>query len=304
MSWVAVVLAGVALAACVSIIDKTVIHRYARMPYLQPLVIGIAMMLIGLALLAITGVPSSATLEPVLWALISGAFYGLGTHILVYVLYTQEVSRVIPIYQTYPMFTALIAFFFLGERLDAVELIAMLAVVGGAVLLSFRPDPSGCGFLLDRMFVLLIIGSAIEGSSFVFGKSAVNELPVLFAHALRLLAIGSVLLALNLRRRSLEQVLWFLRTRSPALRYVAVNQFVISNGSQFLFLWALSLGPTTLVTALSSLRTFFVVVYAIVLSLVWRGALGERNTRSTIGLKLVSTVLIVGGIAVIATGSG
>ena len=304
MSWVAVVLTGAALAAFISILDKTIIHRYARMPYLQPLVIGIAMMLIGLALVAIVGIPPSATLEPVFWALVSGAFYGLGTHILVYVLYSHEVSRVIPVYQTYPIFTALIAFFFLGERLEAVEWLAMLAVVGGAVLLSFRLDPSGCSFLLDRAFILLVVGSAIEGSSFVFGKSAVNELPVLFTHALRLLAIGSVLLALNLRRRSLEQVLWFVRTRSPALWFVALNQFIISNASQFLLLWALSLGPTTLVTALSSLRTFFVVAYAIVLSLVWRGALGERVTRGAVTIKLVSTMLIVGGVAAVAVGSG
>lgn len=282
MSWLAVVLAGVALAGLLSVLDKTVIHRYARMPYLQPLVIGITMMLIGLPLLAVTGIPPSATTESILWALASGVCYGLGTHILVYTLYRQEVSRVIPVYQTYPIFTALIAFVFLGERLDAVEWLAMLAVVGGAVLLSFRRDESGCGFLLDRAFIVLIVGSAIEGSSFVFGKSAVNELPVLFTHALRLLAIGSVLLALNLRRNSLDQVLWFVRTRSPALRYVALNQLVISNASQFLFLWALSLGPTTLVTALSSLRTFFVVAYAIALSMVWRNALGEVTTPATV----------------------
>ena len=304
MSWLVVALAGAALAALISILDKTIIHRYARMPHLQPLVIGIAMLTIGLFLFAIVRIPPSATFEPVFWALISGAFYGLGTQILVYTLYKQEVSRVIPVYQTYPIFTALIAFLFLGERLGALEWLAMLAIVGGAALLSFRQDQSGCGFLLDRAFIVLIIGSAIEGSSFVFGKSAVNELPVLFAHALRLLAMGGVLLALNLRQRSLEQVLWFIRTRSPALRYVALNQFVISNASQFLFLWALSLGPTTLVTALTGLRTFFVVAYAISISLVWRGALGEVTTPATVTVKLVSTVLIVGGVAAIAVGSG
>ncbi len=146
MSWVAVVLAGTGLAALLSVFDKTVIHRYARMPYLQPLVIGITMMLIGLPLLALTRIPPSATYESIVAALASGVCYGLGTHILVYTLYKHEVSRVIPVYQTYPMFTALIAFFFLGERLEAVEWLAMLALVGGAVLLSFRLDPSGCSF--------------------------------------------------------------------------------------------------------------------------------------------------------------
>ena len=304
MSWVVVALAGAAVAALVSILDKTIIHRYARTPYTQPLAIGVTLPLIGIAILVFVGIPSSATLESVLWALISGMFYGLGTHVLMYVLYTQEVSRAIPVYQTYPIFTALIAFFFLGERLDVVEWLAILAVVGGAVLLSSPPNASGRRrFLPDRAFLLLMVGSAMEGSSYVFGKSAVNELPVLPAHAFRLLAISGVLLAFNLRPRPLADLLSFIRERSPALRYIAFNQFVVANGAALLLLWALSLGPTALVTALSSLRTVFLVFYAIAISLIWRGALGERTTRGAIAVKLGSTSLIVAGVAAIAVRS-
>ena len=303
MSWVAIVLAGAALAALISIFDKAVIHRYARTPQMQPLLIGINTMVVGLPLLAVVGIPPSATLDAVLWALLSGLFFGLGAHILVYVLYTQEVSRAIPVYQTYPVFTALIAFLFLGERLAIAEWLAVLAVVLGAVLLSSGPHLPGRAFLVNRTFLLLVLGSAIEGSSFVFGKSAVNELPVLFVHALRLIALSSTLIALNLRRYSLQQVLWFVRTRSPALRYVALNHFVIAHLSQLLLLWALSLGPAVLVTALSSLRTSFVVIIAIASSLVWRGTLGEVVTPSTVTVKLTSTALIVAGVVVIALGS-
>ena len=303
MLWVAVVLTATSLAALVNIFDKTVIHRYARTPYLQPLVIGIAMMVVGIPLFAVTGIPPSAPLDAILWALISGLFIGLGTHILVYVLYTQEVSRAIPVYQTYPIFTALMAFFFLGERPDVAEWLAVLAMVVGAVLLSSGTGIRGRGFLLNRPFLLLVLGSAMEGSSFVFGKSAVNELPVLFAHALRLLALSSTLIALNLRWYSLQQVLWIMRTRSPALRYIALNQLVVSNASQLLLLWALSLGPAVFVTALSSLRTSFVVVFAIFSSLIWRGTLGEVTTPRTVTVKLTSTALIVGGVVVIALGS-
>ena len=60
LSWVAVVLTG---AALISIIDKTVIHRYARTPDLQPMAIGITMMAVGLPLL-VTGIPPSATRHP------------------------------------------------------------------------------------------------------------------------------------------------------------------------------------------------------------------------------------------------
>ena len=62
------------------------------------------------------------------------------------------------------------------------------------MLLSSGPRLPGRGLLFNRAFLLLVLGSAIEGSSFVFGKSAVNELPVLFAHALRLLALSSTLI--------------------------------------------------------------------------------------------------------------
>ena len=92
-------------------------------------------------------------------------------------------------------------------------------------------------------------------------------------------------------------------TRSPALRYVALNQFVISNMSQLLLLWALSLGTAVLVTALFSLRNSFVVIIAVVSSLVWRGTLGEVVTPSTVTVKLVSTALIVAGGVAIALGS-
>lgn len=303
MSWVIIVLAGAALAACIGILDKTIIHNYARTPSTEPLAIGFTMPLVGITLLLVFGIPESATLEAVLLALISGAFYGLGAHILIHSLYTREVSRAIPVYQTYPIFTALIAFFFLGERLGAVEWFAVLAVVAGAVLISSGPGTSR-GFLPDKTFMLLMLGSLIEGSSFVFGKSALNELPVLFAHALRMLALSGVLLAFNLRRPPLDDLISFFRTRSPALGYMAVNQFFVANGSLFLLLWGLSLGPVTLVTALSSLRTFFLVVFTIGLSLVWRGALGEVTTRGTVTVKLASTALIVGGAVVIALGSG
>ena len=303
MSWVAIVLAGAALAACIGILDKTIIHNYARTPSTQPLAIGITMPFVGVALLLVSGVPASATLEAVLLALVSGAFYGLGAHILTHTLFTQEVSRAIPVYQTYPIFTALLAYLFLGERLGAIEWLAVLAVVGGAVLISSGAGASR-GFMPDRTFMLLMLGSLIEGSSFVFGKSAVNELPVLFVHALRMLALSSVLLAFNLRRRPLADLRLFVRRRSPALGYMAFNQFFVANASLLLLLWGLSLGPATLVTALSSLRTFFLVVFTIGLSLVWRGALGEVTTRSTVSVKLAATGLIVGGAVVIALGSG
>ena len=303
LSWVWLALAGAAISGLVSIFDKTVIYRYANTPRTLPLLIGIAQTGVGLVLIAFFRVPDSATLTLVLGALASGALFGLGAQFFMHVLFSEEVSRTVPVIQSVPIFTALFAFFFLGEQLGPVEWLATLAVVAGAVLLSLRTG-SGYGRLfLPGSFLLLMIASAIQGGSHVFGKYAVDELPVIFTHALRSLSLGFVLLLFNLRPGPWRDVSDFVRYRSPALRFVALNELVIATAGLLLLLWALSLGPAALVTALSGTRAFFLVIYSTMLALVWKGALGEVTTPSAILTKAASTALIVGGTAAIAISS-
>ncbi len=301
MTWAIAALAGAALTAFITIIDKRIITGYARTPQTQPLAIALSMPFVGAAFLVFAGVPQTVDAESVGWALISGAFYGLGTQLLLTVLYTQEASRAAPVFQTYPIFTALMASIFLGERLDAVAWAAIFAVVAGAGLLSVRIGSASGQPLPGRALLLLILGSAIEGSSHVFGKTAVDELPVFTTHGLRMLALGSVLLAFNLRRRPLADLGLFVRRRSPALAYMALNQFIVANLGLLMLVWALSLGPAALVSALTSLRTFFLVAFSIAISLIWRGSLGERTTPRAVAVKLCASALIVGGVAAIAT---
>ena len=299
MSWVVIALLGAAVSALVSIFDKTVIYRYAKTPLTLPLLIGFAQVTVGVVLLAIVRLPDALTLTPVLLALASGALYGLSGQFLMRVLFSNEVSRTIPVFQTYPIFTAIFAFLFFGEHIGLIGWLAILTVVAGGMLMSYRPERSYRGFLLDPSFLLLMIGSAIQGSTHVLGKAAVDELPLLFTHALRSLSLGGVFLLFNLRPEPFRNVVELFRTRSPALRFVAANELLIANAGLFLLLWALSLGPASLVTALSATRAFFLVVYSTSLALVWRGALGEVTTRGAIAAKAGSTALIVGGVTAI-----
>ena len=304
MAWVYVALGGAAVTALIPLIDKRIMHGYARTVQTQPLGIGLVMPFVGVVFVLISGVPHAEDGDAVLWALVSGACYGLGANLLLHVLYGQEVSRAVPVFQTYPVFTALLAFVFLGERLDALAWAAIVAVVAGAALMSARIGAGAGRALPLRAFLLLLLGALIEGSSYVFGKSAVNELPVLATHGLRMIALGCVLSAFNLRREPLADLTRFVRERSPALGWIALNQFVVANLGLLTLMWALSLGPTGPVTALASLRTFFLVVFSLAVSLVWRGALGEELTPRAVAVKLAATALIVAGAAVIATRAG
>ena len=300
MSWIAIALIAAAVSAVVNIFDKTVIHRYASSPLTLPLLIGIAQTAVGLAVLAVVRTPPEATAQAVGWAIGSGVLFGLGGQILIRTLFTQEVSRTIPVYQTFPVFAALIAVVFLDEVVTPSQWAAIGATVAGAVALSVRTDAGYRTLFLHRAFVALMLGSLLTGAAHVTGKLAVDELPVLYTHGLRMLSLGLVFLAFNLRAAPLREVVGFVRGRSPALLFVGVNELFTANVSLLLTLWALSLGPVSLVSALVGTRALYVVLYSTGLALVWKGALGEETSPRALAVKVGSTALIVAGVAGIA----
>ena len=229
--------------------------------------------------------------------MLSGLLFGLGGQLLMRVLYSQEVSRTIPVTQTSPIFAALIALAFLGEAISALQWAAIVATVAGAILLSLRIDRGYSTIFLNSSFYLLIVSAMIQATANVTIKIAVDDLPVLFTHGLRILGLGLVFLAFNFRPRPWREIHSFVTNRSPALLLVGLNELVIANGGFLLLLWALSEGPVSLVLALNSIRALFVVLYSTALALVWKGYLGEETAPAVIALKVGATGLIVVGVA-------
>ena len=304
MSWVVLALVGAAVLALVNMFDKTV-HGYSRTPDTLPLFIGVAQTTIGVVVLALVvglgGIPDGATWSMTATALGSGALYGVGASLMIRVLFHQEVSRTIPVTQTAPIFAALMGVGFLGEAVTAVQWLAILATVVGAVAISLRTGTNVSGLMLQRSFFVLLVGSAIVAAADVVGKVALEELPVLFTHGLRVLGIGLVYLVWSARREPLRNIAELVRSRSPALKFVVANELVVANLALLLLLCALSLGPVSLVTALAATRAMFVVLYSTTLALVWKGALGEVTTRRAVAVKVGSTAVIVAGVAGIAS---
>jgi len=153
---------------------------------------------------------------------------------------------------------------------------------------------------LDRYFSMLILGAIMFAVANIVGKAALDELPVLYVHGLRSIALGSIFLVVSVRPEPIANVRAFVRDRSPALVFVATNELIIANASLVMLLWALSLGPAALVLAVAGTRAMFVVLFSTVLALVWKGALGEETTAKAIAIKVGSTSLIMAGIVGIA----
>jgi uncharacterized membrane protein len=300
LPWIVIALASAAVTAMVSISDKTVIYRYARSPLTLPLLIGMAQTTVGIITLGLTRIPPGATLEASGLAVLSGVFFGLSGILSQRVLFTEEVSRTIPVTQSAPIFAALMALAILNESISLQQWLGIAATVAGSTLLSLRITAGVGSIFLHRSFFLLMLSAFLFGAANVVGKLVLDELPVLYTHGLRMLALGLVFLVIAFRPSPWADVRGYFSRRSPALLFVGTNEFITANVGLLLLLWALSEGPASLVTAVWGSRALFVVLYSMGLAVVWRGALGEVTSPGIVTIKLLSVALIVAGIATVA----
>ena len=299
MSWFWLALLSAALLGMVGILDKALIFHFAKSRLTLPLLIGIAQGVIGAGLVLV--LPwTDADMAAVGWALLSGVLWGAGSLFVFYVLFDREASRTIPIFQTFPAFVAPMAVIFLGEELALYQWVAILAVVSGAVMNSLRRDYGYSGLVLDRVFYVLIGASIVAAAANIAGKLAVDNLEVLQAHGLRVLGMAGLMLLVSLRPAPMREVWGFARRKSPALGIFGLNEFVVANTGMLINLWAISLGPVSLVTAVTATTTLFLLAYGFALALLFKGALGEQISAGSVAVKIVSTVMIVAGVAAIA----
>jgi uncharacterized membrane protein len=194
----------------------------------------------------------------------------------------------------------MLSLFILNESISFLQWAGITATVVGSILISLRLGGAIERIFLHKSFYLLILSAVLFGATTVIGKLSLDELPLLYTHGVRTLALGIVFLAFSFRSEPLAEIGGYLSKRSPVLLIVSINEFITANLGTLLLLWALSEGPASLVTAAVGTRALFVVLFSIGISLMWNGALGEQMSAKTILIKIISTMLIVSGVAAVA----
>ena len=299
MSWIAITLLSAVVLGLVGVLDKAFIHHYARSLRTLPFLIGVSHIPIA-AIFAALSPRDDMTIGATAWGLAAGLFGGLSAVVFFRVMARREVSRTIPIVQTFPIFVAPAAVLFLDESLRLLDWAAILVTVLGAVLISVRQDAGGRGFAIDNSFYQLLGASLLMAGMNLAAKQALDTLSVFMVHALRSIGVSVVLLAFTARMEPVIELRRMARERSPALAVFGVNEFLVVNTGMVLNLWATSLGPVSLVTALSASSSLFLLLYSTLLGLQFRGMLGEQVTPRAITVKAAATILIVAGIATIS----
>ena len=295
MNWVAVSLASAAAFAVVSILDKVILVRFV--PNARAFIVMVGLIQFAIAAVALLfstfeGVGAGS----IVVGYFSGFLWGISLIAMFWVMSTQDVSKVIPVISTSPVFVAIMAVIFLSETLGALHWVAILVTVAGAGLISLRSDGSSERVSLGPSFFVLLLGStALAGGQFL-SKVALEDLDVWTLLAIRSVGLGMAATILPFRSSVVPVI------RRAVADPVTLGVFVLAEGfvvllAMVLALRAIELGPVSLVATAMATRPLFVFAMSVALSSSLWPVLSEPLDRRTLLHRLVSTAIIVGGIA-------
>jgi len=297
MTWITAALVVAAVLGLVNIIDSHLITK--RMPtlwaYLLP--VSIIHIVYGLIFLNLYHLPGGVPAFPWFVAIAAAVTRTIAILLMLYAMRTEEVSRVIPVVNTYPVFVAILAVPVLGEALNYLQWLAILMTVAGAVLISMRSQGRGRGARLRKTVILLLASSLLFGVSNTATKYALDHFTFWNMYSISDLCYGTAFFLISARPSFLRE-LRDMKERGTALKLVAFNE-TLTLGGYILSFWAISRGPVALVSTIMGTRPFFVFLYALALSRAFPWLLDEHLSRRTIIIKIVSIALIVGGVAII-----
>jgi drug/metabolite transporter (DMT)-like permease len=239
----------------------------------------------GIVFLLVEGIPNDASPGHLLLAGLSGLFWGYKL---------QEVSRTSAVVFTFPVFVALMATAFLDESLTPIQWAAIAMVVAGAVLISLT-GPAGRGRAhLTRAFPILLGASLLTVLGHVTGKYALQELSVPLVSSFRFFGMAAVL-AFFWRPQTFAHLRQAMRSKE-ALALLLVAEVLLVPVAIVLMITATKLGPVSLVATITGTRPIFILLCSTILSLPSLRVLNESLDSEAIAIKLVSVMMIIGGI--------
>ena len=297
VDWANIALLSTAIIGLVNIIDSHLISR--RMPSLPAFLLPASLVILVVSLVAASLflLPSGLDGQTLLIAVLSGVLRTLSLGILLYTFRMEEVSRVIPVYSTFPVFVAIMAVPLLGEVVGLLQWLAIIVVVAGAVVVSANRSAGSSTRRLGRVFVLLLISSLLMAGANIASKHVLDSISSWNMYWITGLSIAAGFMLVSLRPRVVRELLG-LRQRGAVLGLLALNELLVVAGVVLLFV-AMQNGPVSLVSAIFSSRPIFVLIFAFVISRTFPNFLKWETGKGVLTQRVVGTAMVVAGIAAI-----
>jgi len=297
LDWTTAAILSSAIIGAASIMDSHLLSR--RLPSLGTFLLPASPVFfaLGLLLLYIFPLPENLPWHIVPLTIVAGIMRGVAILTMLYHLKKQEVSRVIPIIYSYPVFVAVIAVPVLGETLSHLQWLAIIIVVMGAMVVSAGKGPvSSQGWLGRTTFYLFLTGLLFAGAD-VITKYVLSYISFWHGYAFAAFCIGTVFFLFSIRPQTIRE-LRDMKQKKLALGMLFANE-IIAPLAVILSYWAMQNGPISLVSTIVGSRPVFVAIYSLILSRILPGFLMKFPSMKVFMVRLAAIIMIFGGISII-----
>lgn len=297
IDWVAAAVLSAAILGMVHVVDSHLISK--RLPSLRAylLLVGILIFSISIVMAFLFPLPADVGAWPLSMAVLSGLTRAASVIIMLYLMKKEEVSMVIPVTNTYPIFVALIAVPILNEAVSYLQWLAIIIVVLGVLLASVRLGMGARITWLGKPLILLVGSSILWAISDVMTKYALEYISAWNMYWISHLILPLAFFGISLRPSVFREI-WHHDKRNSSFIMMLLNEATAVT-ALILFYWSMQKGPVSLVSAIYSSRPLFVFLYAVVISRFSNLLLERESTGGSLLLRFVAIALIVGGIVII-----
>jgi uncharacterized membrane protein len=296
MSWVFFVILAILLWTMVGFIDKHVIGLRKHDPISATVLKSFILFAIftTASLLAHKGISLNPHL--VAWAIAGGVFTTFAIFLYYHSLLLADVTDVIPIFSIAPIFTLFLGAIFLNERFPWPIYIGITAISFGAMLLGVRAKEKRWTLSMATVLALgVALFSAMRSIAVKSPVESATVWPLLFWIGFGSLASATPMLIVYYAR---------IKKYQRAQESTGTMQFVIADlfdgSANLAFVFALSLGPASLVAAIASVSPLLTFFVAVLFGMLMPSFVHEDLSRASLVKKMLAIFFIVCGTLIIA----
>jgi len=298
MTWILLALAGYICWALVNVGDKYIIHN--RMPNFQAYFIWLALLGVPIAVIMIPFIGFYVLpIKALMLLIVASALFAYAAIPYAKAVEIEDITRINVWWSFVPIFTLIIAWFAIGERLSAMQFVAFCILIGANIVASLRFGKKKT--FMSRGLWYMILASLGYGLYAVMLRSILQNHSdlVVFVWGILFTTIAWCLFLFSkpIRKAFME----YGRMKTSAF-VTGVTSVAVLDALGFLFnIGAYALGPAALVAALSGSQSIFVFLIAAIVHIVNPRLLKEDFDKKNIVLKLVAIAFVVIGIVILNT---
>ena len=200
----------------------------------------------------------------------------------------EEISRVIPFFLITPLFVAILAAIFLGEKFGFLKYMGIFLIVAGSIFISYKGKKIGFG----KAAIFMSAGSVFLAIDLVITKYLINSSDFLTVFAYT--GIGCLIMIIPvffMVKKNFIKELKKLKWKTGLIVFSELWSVMAS----LVFYIAAFFGPLTLVDSLRSIQPLFVLLFATLLSIFYPEVLKEEIGKKHLTLKAIAIILMVIG---------